>query len=46
MAETWIKLAAEIAADGVLLRTLSQLEFAEPEDALRGRIGQHRGIAP
>jgi hypothetical protein len=34
MAETWTKLAAEIESDQVLLRTLSQLEFGDPYEAL------------
>jgi hypothetical protein len=34
LAEIWKKLAAEAASDEVLLRTLSELEFSDPYEAL------------
>ena len=34
LAETWTRLAAELESDQALLRTISELEFSEPYDAL------------
>ena len=34
LAETWTRLAAESESDQALLRTISELEFSEPYDAL------------
>jgi hypothetical protein len=34
LAEIWKKLAAEAESDEVLLRTLSELDFSEPYEAL------------
>jgi hypothetical protein len=34
LAETWTRLAAELESDQALLRTLSELGFSEPYDAL------------
>jgi hypothetical protein len=34
LADIWKKLAAEAESDEVLLRTLSELEFSEPHEAL------------
>jgi hypothetical protein len=34
LAETWTRLAAELDSDQALLRTISELEFSEPYEAL------------
>lgn len=34
MAEVWIKLAAEIECDQVLLSTFAEMDFGKPYDAL------------
>ena len=34
LAETWTRLAAELESDQALLRTISELEFSEPYEAL------------
>jgi hypothetical protein len=34
LAETWTRLAAELESDEALLRTISELEFCEPYEAL------------
>jgi hypothetical protein len=34
LAEIWKKLAAEADSDEVLLRTLSELDFSEPHEAI------------
>jgi hypothetical protein len=45
MVETWIKLAAEIESDQVLLRALYELDFSEPRDALPLALGLRSGAA-
>ena len=34
LADTWTRLAAELESDEALLRTMSELEFSEPYEAL------------
>jgi hypothetical protein len=34
MAETWMRLAAELESDQALLSALSEMEFSEPYEAL------------
>ena len=45
MAETWVKLAAQIESDQVLLRALSDLDLREPHDALPMALGLRSGAA-
>jgi hypothetical protein len=39
MAVTWEQLAAEMEADDVLLRVFSEMQFAEPSEALPLALG-------